>query len=69
MVFGGAVAKLRQHPMCHTAGKPCRSLKMSKLLRGLAAGWGANKLGGGCFTTVLIFVLLWWLLGNFDIFK
>ena len=42
---------------------------MSKLLRGVAAGWGANKRGGGCFTTVLIFALLWWLLGSFDIFK
>ena len=37
---------------------------MSKILRGLAAGWGAKQLGGGCFTTVLVFVLLWWLLGN-----
>jgi hypothetical protein len=42
---------------------------MSKLLRGLAAGYGAKKLGGGCFSTILIFILLWWLLGNFDIFK
>lgn len=42
---------------------------MSKILRGVAAGWGAKKLGGGCFTTVLVFLLLWWLLGNFDIFK
>lgn len=36
---------------------------MSKLLRGLVAGYGAKKLGGGCFSTVLIFLLLWWLLG------
>ncbi len=42
---------------------------MSKLLRGVAAGWGAKTLGGGCFTTVLVFVLLWWLLGSFDIFR
>ena len=42
---------------------------MSTLLRGIAAGWGAKKLGGGCFTTILIFLLLWWLLGNFDIFR
>lgn len=42
---------------------------MSKLLRGLVAGWGAKKLGGGCIGTILIFVLLWWLLGNFNIFK
>jgi len=42
---------------------------MSKILRGVAAGWGAKKLGGGCFTTVLVFLLLWWLLGNFGIFR
>lgn len=43
---------------------PPRGTSMSKILRGLAAGWGAKKLGGGCFTTVLVFILLWWLLGN-----
>jgi hypothetical protein len=42
---------------------------MSKLLRGLAAGYGAKKMGGGCFSTVLIFILLWWLLGHFGMFK
>jgi hypothetical protein len=42
---------------------------MSKILRGLAAGYGAKKLGGGCFSTVLIFLLLWWLLGGIDLFK
>jgi hypothetical protein len=42
---------------------------MSKLLRGAVAGWGASKLGGGCFSVVLIFLLLWWLLGNFSIFQ
>ena len=42
---------------------------MSKLLRGLAAGWGAKKLGGGCLSTIVVFVVLWWLLGNCGIFK
>lgn len=42
---------------------------MSKLLRGLAAGYGAKKLGGGCISTVLIFLLLWWLLGHFNLFR
>jgi len=48
-----------------------RSLRsdMSKLLRGLAAGYGAKKLGGGCFSTVVIFLLLWWLLGHFGVFR
>jgi hypothetical protein len=44
-------------------------LQMSKLLRGVAAGWGAKKLGGGCFTTILVFALLWYLLGHFQIFR
>jgi hypothetical protein len=42
---------------------------MSKLLRGVAAGYGAKKLGGGCFSTVLIFLILWWALGHFHIFR
>ena len=42
---------------------------MSKLLRGVAAGWGAKKLGGGCFTTLVVFMLLWWLLGGISIFR
>ena len=42
---------------------------MSRLLRGLAAGYGARKLGGGCFSTVLVFVVLWWLLGHFGLFR
>ena len=37
---------------------------MSKILKGLAAGYGAKKLGGGCFSTVLIFIILYWLLGR-----
>jgi hypothetical protein len=48
---------------------PLRGSQMSKLLRGLAAGYGAKKLGGGCFSTILIFILLWWLLGNFGVFQ
>ena len=42
---------------------------MSKLLRGIAAGWGAKKLGGGCLSTILIFGVLWYLLGHFAIFR
>jgi len=42
---------------------------MSKLLRGLAAGWGAKKMGCGCFGTVIMFFILWWVLGHFGIFK
>jgi hypothetical protein len=42
---------------------------MSKLLRGLAAGWGAKKMGCGCFGTVIMFFILWWVLGHFQIFR
>lgn len=38
---------------------------MSKLVRGLAAFWGARKLTGGCGCgAVLVFILLYWLLGE-----
>lgn len=36
---------------------------LSRLLRALGAGYGAKKLGGGCISTILIFLLLYWLLG------
>ncbi|HJR66908.1 MAG TPA: hypothetical protein VJ802_10785 [Gemmatimonadaceae bacterium] len=39
-----------------------RVYDMNRLFAALGAGWGAKKLGGGCFTTVLIFLLLYWLL-------
>lgn len=37
---------------------------MSRILKGLAAGYGAKKLGGGCFSTILVFIILYWLLGR-----
>jgi len=37
---------------------------MNNIFRGLIAGYGASKLGGGCISTILIFILLWWLLGQ-----
>lgn len=36
---------------------------MSKLLRGLVAGWGAHKLGGCGCGGLLLFLLFWRLLG------
>ena len=36
---------------------------MNNLIRGLIAGYGAKKLGGGCFSTILVFVLIWIALG------
>lgn len=52
-------------PTTYPQGEP----RLSKLLRGIAAGYGAKKLGGGCISTIVVFLLLWWLLGNFGIFQ
>jgi hypothetical protein len=38
---------------------------MSGLLKGGIAGYGAMKLGGGCFSTIIVFVIIFWLLGMF----
>ena len=46
-----------------------REKKMSKLLRGVVAGAGAWKWGGGCLSTIFIFLILWWILGSFGIFR
>jgi hypothetical protein len=37
---------------------------MNNLLRGLIAGYGAKKLGGGCVSTVIIFIVIWVVLGQ-----
>ena len=36
---------------------------MNKLFRGLIAGYGAKKLGGGCFGTIIVFIIIYVLLG------
>ncbi len=36
---------------------------MRNIFRALLAGYGAKKLGGGCITTVILFIILFWLLG------
>jgi hypothetical protein len=36
---------------------------MNNIFRGLIAGWGASKLGGGCLGTVVVFVIIWYALG------
>ena len=37
---------------------------MRGIFRTLLAGYGAKKLGGGCISTILIFLILYWLLGR-----
>jgi hypothetical protein len=36
---------------------------MRNLARGCLAGYGASRWGGGCIGTILVFILLYWLLG------
>lgn len=37
---------------------------MNKFFRALIAGYGAKKLGGGCFSTILIFIVIYYALGT-----
>ena len=37
---------------------------MPNWLRALIAGYGAKKLGGGCFSTILVFIVLYYALGQ-----
>ncbi len=37
---------------------------MNNIFKALIAGYGAKKLGGGCFGTILVFVIIWVLLGQ-----
>lgn len=37
---------------------------MPDWLRAIIAGYSAKKLGGGCFSTILIFVLVYFALGQ-----
>jgi len=39
---------------------------MKNILRAILAGWGAKKLGGGgcgCFGIIIVFIILWIVLG------
>jgi hypothetical protein len=37
---------------------------MNNLFRGLLAGAGAAKWGGGCLGTIVVFLIIWMLLGQ-----
>jgi hypothetical protein len=39
---------------------------MNNFFRALIAGYGAKKLGGGCFGTIIVFLIIWWALGQCD---
>ena len=39
---------------------------MKNIIRAIIAGYGAKKIGGGkcgCFGTIFVFIILYWLLG------
>lgn len=35
---------------------------MNNIFKGLIAGYGALKLGGGCLGTIIVFAIIWMLL-------
>ena len=37
---------------------------MNKFFKVLIAGWGAKKLGGGCLSTILVFIVIYYALGT-----
>ena len=37
---------------------------MNGFFKALIAGYGAKKLGGGCISTIIIFLIIFWLLGK-----
>jgi hypothetical protein len=37
---------------------------MNNFFRGIIAAWGAKKLGGGCLSTIVIFIAIYVLLGK-----
>jgi len=38
---------------------------MNGLFKTLIAGFTAKKLGGGCFGFIIVFIIVYWLLGKF----
>ena len=36
---------------------------MNGLFKTLLAGWGAKKLGSGCLGTIVVFIIIYYLLG------
>ncbi|MEP6951995.1 MAG: hypothetical protein ABI863_22085 [Ginsengibacter sp.] len=37
---------------------------MNNFLRTIIAGWGAKKLGGGCISTIIVFIIIYYALGT-----
>ena len=58
------VSAARARLMLTARANYSREHDMRGIFRGLLAGWGASKLGGGCISTIIIFLILYWLLGK-----
>ena len=41
-----------------------KTIYMNNFFRTIIAAWGAKKLGGGCLSTIIIFFVIYWALGN-----
>jgi len=39
---------------------------MNNLLKGIIAGIGAKKFGGGCLGSIIVFIIIWVALGQCD---
>ena len=37
---------------------------MNNFFRTIIAGYGAKKLGGGCLGTIIVFIIIWMVLGT-----
>lgn len=37
---------------------------MNNIFKAIIAGYGAKKLGGGCLGTIVVFALIWMILGS-----
>ena len=37
---------------------------MNNFVRALIAGWGAKKIGGGCLSTIVVFIIIYYALGT-----
>jgi hypothetical protein len=68
-VFHMIMRPIHNHPTGRNYVKPNHNpphilARMNNIFRGLIAGYGAKKLGGGCLGTVIVFVIIWMLLGQ-----
>lgn len=54
----------QRHVHCLPSVHTSQPDPMNNPLRGLLAGAAAYKWGGGCFGTVIVFLLVYWLLGS-----